>query len=230
MMPDTAIHAEWMSTWTGSHPELQRQFEAVAGMQDICRRIVDCGRGGDPDALERLRAAVVDCFAKLYVPPGTFGFAADLPLPASWRLPPEIPAALVAAAARCQRASLHFNELVAMIAADSYERLVAAIWGPEASGPPIASLRELRDLWVECGEQAYAQAAHRVDFAAAVAESLAAAVEFCFEQRRLAEAWSRAQQLPTRSEVDAISKRLHLLQRRILELEGGRASHGKQRR
>jgi class III poly(R)-hydroxyalkanoic acid synthase PhaE subunit len=151
-------------------------------------------------------------------------------LPGSRRLQQEFHAGLAVAAARCERAAQHFNELVAMIAADACEKLVTAIWGPDSSGPPVTSLRELRDLWVECGEQAYAQAAHREDFAAALAESLAAAVELCFEQRRLAEAWSRTLDLPTRSEVDAISERLHLLHRRVLELERGRARHGKPRR
>jgi hypothetical protein len=57
------------------------------------------------------------------------------------------------------------------------ERLAAALArsGPEA--PPITTLRELHALWIDCGEAAYAAAAHREDFAEAQAELLAAFVE-----------------------------------------------------
>ena len=51
--------------------------------------------------------------------------------------------------------------------------------------------------------------AHGEDFAAAQAELLAATVEMRFEQRRQIEQWARAFNLPTRSEIDAIHKRLH---------------------
>jgi len=245
-MPDAAIHADWLNSWAKTRKELQKQFESATRMQETCRRViefgddyldvaaellklVECGPRQDPAALDRLRAALVDRFAKFSAPPGASGFLADSPLPASRCLQPALHVGLAAAAARCQRAAQRINELLATIAADACERLVTALWGPDASGPPITSLRELRDVWVECGEQAYAQAAHRQDFTGALTESVAAAVELCFEQRQLAEAWSRALGLPTRSEVDAIGERLHRLQRRILALELGRARHGKRR-
>ena len=246
-MPDSAIHAEWMNIWAETRKELQKQFNSAPGIQEACRRViefgddylgmapelmtlVEYGPGRDPDAFEGLHAALVHRLVKLYTPPGALGFVADSPLPGSRCLEPELHAGLAAAAGRSARAAQHLSELVAMIAADACNRLVTATWGPDASGPPVTSLRELCDLWVECGEQAYAQAAHREDFAAALAESLAAAIELSFEQRQLAEAWSRALDLPTRSEVDAIGERLHRLQRQILALEHKDARHGKPRR
>jgi hypothetical protein len=48
--------------------------------------------------------------------------------------------------------------------------------GPAA--PPVTTLRELHALWIECGEAAWAAAAHRDEFAEAQAELLAAHVEF----------------------------------------------------
>jgi hypothetical protein len=38
-------------------------------------------------------------------------------------------------------------------------------------------LRELHELWIECGEAAYAAAAHGEEFSAAQAELLAAMIE-----------------------------------------------------
>ena len=98
-------------------------------------------------------------------------------------------------------------------------RLAAELADPAASGPPVTSLRQLHDLWVECGEQAYRAAAQGDAFATAQAELLMAMVELRFEQRSVIEEWARAFQLPTRAEIDAIHRRLHELNRRLRELQ-----------
>jgi hypothetical protein len=130
---------------------------------------------------------------------------------------------LVAATLRWQRAAADFNDRLVAAAAEAAGKLIATLAATDASLPAVTSLRQLHDLWVECGEQAYAAAAHRDDFAAAQAELLAAAIEWRFEQRELVEAWARALDLPTRSQVELINERLHRLQRRVVELEGSLA-------
>jgi hypothetical protein len=54
----------------------------------------------------------------------------------------------------------------------------------DAGLPPISSLRQLHELWVDCGEAAWAEAAHGDEFAEAQAELLAAWVESCAAARR----------------------------------------------
>jgi class III poly(R)-hydroxyalkanoic acid synthase PhaE subunit len=120
---------------------------------------------------------------------------------------------------RWQRAATQMNELLAAIAADAIDKLIAALAAPAQPGIAVTSLRQLHDLWIECGERAYATAAHSEDFAAAQRELLEATVEMRFEQRRQIEGWARAFNLPTRPEIDAIHKRLHELERMLREAQ-----------
>lgn len=126
---------------------------------------------------------------------------------------------LMAATLRWQRATARIGELQATIAADAVERLATALSGPDASGPPVTTLRALHELWIDCGERAYAEVARGDDYAAAQAELLMAMVEMLFEQRRAIEEWARASNLPTRTEIDAIYRRLHELGRAIREAQ-----------
>jgi class III poly(R)-hydroxyalkanoic acid synthase PhaE subunit len=158
--------------------------------------------------LEQLRDALKEKFQHLYMP--AFG-----PLHAQQ----EAIERLMSATLRWQRAAARVSELLSAVAADAVARLAAALSGPDASGPPVTSLRQLHDLWVECGERAYATAAHSEEFAAAQTELLAAMVEMRLEQRRQIEEWARAFNLPTRAEVDAIHRRLHELARLLREAQ-----------
>ena len=69
------------------------------------------------------------------------------------------------------------QEQATAIAIDACERLGASLSATGSAAPPITSLRDLHALWIECGEAAYAAAAHREEFAAAQAELLMALVE-----------------------------------------------------
>jgi poly(hydroxyalkanoate) synthase III subunit E len=78
---------------------------------------------------------------------------------------------------RMQQAGERYARLALAIATDAGRRLVAALSASGPAAPPVTSLRELHALWIECGEAAWAAAAHGDEFAAAQAELLAAHVE-----------------------------------------------------
>ena len=78
---------------------------------------------------------------------------------------------------RLQQAAERYARLALAIASDAGRRLVAALSAGDAAAPPVTSVRELHALWIECGEAAWAAAAHGEEFAAAQAELLAAQVE-----------------------------------------------------
>jgi poly(hydroxyalkanoate) synthase III subunit E len=78
---------------------------------------------------------------------------------------------------RMQRAGERYARLASAIATDAGRRLAAALSASGPAAPPVTSLRELHALWIECGEAAWAAAAHRDEFAEAQAELLAAHVE-----------------------------------------------------
>lgn len=105
-------------------------------------------------------------------------------------MPPQVTAAgalpaLAAAAARCQRAGQALAAQATAIGADAARRLVAELSRTDAAAAPITTLAALHELWVECGEAAWAAAVHRDEYAAAQAEWLTSLVELQFEQRRL---------------------------------------------
>jgi hypothetical protein len=82
-----------------------------------------------------------------------------------------------AAMIRYQQAWERCTRLASTIAADASRRLSTALAESGPATPPITSLRDLHALWIECGEAAYAQAAHTEEFAAAQAELLGSLVE-----------------------------------------------------
>lgn len=103
---------------------------------------------------------------------------------------PEIPGAaaapaIAAALARCQRAAGTLAAETTAAAADAARRLVEELSRTGADAPPITTLRGLHDLWVECGEAAWAAVVHREAYCDAQAEWLASLVELQSEQRRL---------------------------------------------
>lgn len=91
-------------------------------------------------------------------------------------LPPSatMPTAGGAAAQRYQAALQQFGILLNEAAIDAGRRLGTALATGLPDAPPITTLRELRALWIDCGEAAWSAAAHREAFAAALAELLAA--------------------------------------------------------
>ena len=184
-----------------------REFgEAYLGIsQELFRNLHSAESAKD---LDQLRQALKENFERMY-------------LPAFGRLHTQQQATerLLAASLRWQRAAARVSELLSSVATIAVENLINALAAPESSGPPVTTLRELHDLWIECGEGSHAAAAHGEDFAAAQAELLSAMVEMRFEQRRQIEEWARVFNLPTRSEIDSIHKRLHDIGRVLRELQ-----------
>jgi len=194
-----------------------RQFgDEYLGMTQALWRFVETRAAGiagaqapaPGDGLDGLRDSLKDRFARAWLP-------AFAPLQGQQQSGER----LMAATSRWQRATARIGELQAAVAADAVERLATALSGADAAGPPVTTLRGLHDLWVDCGERAYAAVAHGDDYAAAQAELLMAMVEMLFEQRRAIEEWARAFNLPSRAEIDAIHRRIHELGRAIREAQ-----------
>jgi len=107
--------------------------------------------------------AAYEAYRRLFAPSPPAAFAGTAQAGAAWH--------------RWQRAAERLGRLTGFIALDASRRLQAALAQSGPKAPPITSLRELHALWVECGEAAYAEAAHGEEFADAQAEWLAAMVE-----------------------------------------------------
>lgn len=186
-MPDAGSTLPWMAAWLN----LQQQFSqgAVAGAgartepgADAMRRLMEFGgdyagvaaefwkqiQSTDPD-FSGMQSGLVERYRKLFTPVA---------------MPAACPADSSTAFFRCQQAAERFGRHASAIAVDAWQRLAAALSATGADAPPITSLRELHELWIESGEAAFAAAAHREDFAEAQAELLAAFVELRAGQLR----------------------------------------------
>jgi polyhydroxyalkanoate synthesis regulator phasin len=200
--------------------------------------------GADPKRLqgelEALQSKFADGFAKLY---GSGPLGAELlaawqkmagaggmpaAQPFSW---PGMPALgptrerqeamerLGRAALRYQQALANFSQLLVRVSGEAVERLARRVAKRAESSEPIGSFRAVYDLWVDSGEEAFAAAAHGPEFARAQSELNDALMELKSEQHKQVEDWARALDLPTRTEVNTVLKRLNTLRRRVRELE-----------
>ncbi len=126
---------------------------------------------------------------------------------------------LVRAWTRYQQALARFGEVLTAVSGDAVQRLANRVVRAGQGDSAPGSMRALYDLWVDSGEEAYAAAAHGPGFAKAQAELNDALMELKAEQRRQMEDWARSFDMPTRSEVNTLLKRVNTLRRRMRELE-----------
>lgn len=181
----------WTAAWTAAREALAKG--SAAG--DVAQRLLEFGQD-------------YAGFATIFW--GQFSAAGQAPPAAPWQgsaalqaalaehyrrmispaMPPQMTAAsalpaLTEALARCQRAGQALAAQSSAIGADAARRLVAELSRTDATAAPITTLTALHELWIECGEAAWAAAVHQDDYAAAQSEWLAALIELQFEQRRL---------------------------------------------
>lgn len=92
----------------------------------------------------------------------------------------------------------------------------------EVRDKQIADWRELYDMWVECGEQAWLQIAGGEAYCKLQGEFANATVRLRAAQQRIAECALRQLDLPTRSEVSTMQRQIRELRERVAELEARR--------
>jgi len=144
-----------------SNPDFVRRTltaysQQIAGLAAV---FTAAGAPGVP-GFDALRQPMIGAYQQLFTPAG----------------PGPLDAATAAGAAflRWQRASERQAALLGAIAQDAFARFLRALEASGPGAPPITSIAALHALWIDCGEAAWAEAAHREDFAEAQAELLAA--------------------------------------------------------
>jgi polyhydroxyalkanoate synthesis regulator phasin len=226
----------------------RKMMEFGEGYLGVARefwKLVEATPAGAADAatlqrqLEALQSSFADGFSKLYAggPLGGDLMAAWQRMGAAGTGPDQAPAfpgmpalgplrerqeameRLGRATLKYQQALGRFGELLSRVSGDAVGRLARRVARRVQSEEPIGSLRAMYDLWVDAGEEAYAAAAHGPEFAKAQAELNDALMGLKAEQRAQVEDWARALDLPTRTELNTILKRLKTLRRRVRELE-----------
>lgn len=80
---------------------------------------------------------------------------------------------------------------------------------------PIAEMRELYDLWIECGEEIYARCVRSESYCTAQAALANAASELRLKQQVILDRALRMFDLPTRSELNSVHRQLREIKERL---------------
>lgn len=120
--------------------------------------------------------------------------------------------------AECQRLEASLGVILQRVQHEALVDLQQQVAARAQLAEPIRSFQQLYTLWIECGERAYAQAAHDAEFIRLQAEFANRALRMRNVQRRLAERMARALDLPTRGEVNALHLQVRDLKRRLNEM------------
>ncbi len=107
-----------------------------------------------------------------------------------------------------------WNEVIG----DALKRLAETMAARFQKNELPQTARQLYDLWVECAEAAYATMAHSPRYAKAQAQLGNTLAKIRIEQRALVESVSRELDLPTRSELNTVHRRLKELKAEIRAL------------
>jgi hypothetical protein len=79
----------------------------------------------------------------------------------------------------------------------------------------IEALRALYDSWIDCAEEAYARIAHSDSFSGALADFMNASSAWRKESHAGIELWAKSLDLPTRSELNTLMRRISSLEEQL---------------
>ena len=81
--------------------------------------------------------------------------------------------------------------------------------------PGVEALRGLYNVWIDCAEEAYARIAHSDSFGSALADFMNASGAWRKESQLSVELWAKALDLPTRSELNTLMRRVNSLEEQL---------------
>jgi len=81
--------------------------------------------------------------------------------------------------------------------------------------PGVEALRGLYNVWIDCAEEAYAHIAHSNSFSSALADFMNASSAWRKESQANVELWAKALDLPTRSELNTLMRRVNSLEEQL---------------
>jgi hypothetical protein len=87
--------------------------------------------------------------------------------------------------------------------------------GATGTVPGVEAMRRLYDSWIDCAEQAYARIAHSDSFSGALADFMNASGAWRKESQLSVELWAKALDLPTRSELNTLMRRVNSLEEQL---------------
>ena len=126
---------------------------------------------------------------------------------------------LVAAQAEYRRIEAELVAKLMTVHARALDRLQQAVRERTEQGRPFTEFRELYDLWIECGEEIYAEVARSEEYCRSQAALGNASIELRARQQEILERGLKYFDLPTRSELNSVHRELRALRERLADLE-----------
>lgn len=133
---------------------------------------------------------------------------------------------LARALADYQRIAAQMMAAIVKIHAEGLELLAKKAEALSKAGDAVTDTRRLYALWIECGEQAFAQQARGEVFGLLQGELVNAGTRVRMAQQTIAENFLKSLDLPTRAELNSVHKRLKDMRDRIEQLEAEKAARG----
>lgn len=118
------------------------------------------------------------------------------------------------------KAIREYNQVLTGIAVKAIELLGRRLF--EKFGKPgetPETLRAFYDLWVDCGEEAYAEAAHKPAFIEAQARLVNTLMAVKRQEQKMVDEILTALNMPTRRELDTSHRRVHELRRQVWKMQ-----------
>lgn len=130
--------------------------------------------------------------------------------------------------AQAQQLEAALRARLMQVQVEALSRLEQRVRAARESGEAIASMRELYDLWVECGEEVYAGVAHSEEYAELLAQLGNATMRLRARQQKMLERLLEQFDLPTRSELNTVHRQIRELRATIEALQAKLAASGKE--
>lgn len=91
----------------------------------------------------------------------------------------------------------------------------AGLGTAQPGAPSTEALNKLYDTWVDCAEDAYARMSHGEAFCGALADYVNASSPWRADLQGVIEQWAKMLDMPTRSEINTLTRRLKSLEERL---------------
>jgi polyhydroxyalkanoate synthase subunit PhaE len=112
-----------------------------------------------------------------------------------------------------------YAEVLARVVARAAGLLQEKLRAQAAEGESLDTLRACYDLWVDCGEEAYAELSVSEEFADAQAKLTNSLMAVKQQEQKMVDETLGALNMPTRRELDTSHRRLHQLQRQVWQMQ-----------
>lgn len=124
-----------------------------------------------------------------------------------------------------QQCATKLMQQFAVVFSQSLQSVPQVIEQRAQEGKTIQSMRELHELWIECGEQCFATIARSKEFVDVQAAHTNALSRLRIAEHALLDRWLQQHDLPTRSELNSLHQKVRSMSERIVELETQLAQH-----